>query len=89
MPYCLEALAAVAHSGNRLKRAARLFGAAQTLHKEIGSVTSTNGQAEYEQTRTGVRAVLGEEAYAAAWAEGQAMPLEEAVEYALEEDREE
>jgi hypothetical protein len=30
------------------------------------------------------RAALGEEAFAAAWAEGQAMTLEEAVAYALE-----
>jgi len=33
------------------------------------------------------RTTLGEEAFAAAWAEGQAMTLEQAVEYALKEDR--
>jgi hypothetical protein len=32
-----------------------------------------------------VRSVLSEEAFALAWAEGQAMPLDEAVAYALGE----
>jgi hypothetical protein len=31
-----------------------------------------------------VRAALGDDAFAAAWAEGRAMPLDTAVEYALE-----
>ena len=30
------------------------------------------------------RAALGEEAFAAAWEEGEAMTMEEAIEYALE-----
>ncbi len=34
------------------------------------------------------RSALGEEAFARAWAEGQAMSLEEAVEYALRDDAE-
>jgi UDP-N-acetylmuramyl pentapeptide synthase len=33
-----------------------------------------------------VRAALGEEAFAAAWAEGQAMTREQAIAYALEEE---
>jgi len=32
------------------------------------------------------RAALGEEAFAAAWAEGRAMTLEQAIAYALEEE---
>ena len=35
---------------------------------------------------TAARAALGEEAFARAWAEGQAMTLEQAVEYALSEE---
>jgi hypothetical protein len=33
-----------------------------------------------------VRAALGEEAFAAAWTAGRAMPLEQAIAYALEKD---
>jgi hypothetical protein len=33
------------------------------------------------------RAALGEEAFAAAWAAGRTMPLQQAVDYALEEPR--
>lgn len=35
----------------------------------------------YEQTVTTARSRLDEEAFAAAWAEGQAMTLEEAIDY--------
>jgi len=41
--------------------------------------------AEYERTMAEGRAALGEAAFAAAWAEGRAMSLEQALEYALEE----
>ena|SRR3989442_10196329 len=44
-----------------------------------------NERAEYERHAASARAALGEEAFAAAWAEGRAMPLERAVRVALEE----
>jgi hypothetical protein len=40
---------------------------------------------DYERDVALARAQLGEEAFAAAWAEGQAMSLEEAIAYALGE----
>jgi hypothetical protein len=39
---------------------------------------------EYDRTLVAVRAQLSVEAFAAAWAEGQAMTLEQAISYALE-----
>jgi hypothetical protein len=39
--------------------------------------------AEYERTVAEGRATLGDAAFAAVWAEGRAMALEQAVEYAL------
>jgi hypothetical protein len=39
-----------------------------------------------ERCMATARAALGEAAFAAAWAEGRAMPLDEAVAYALEEE---
>jgi hypothetical protein len=38
----------------------------------------------FEQSMTDVRASLGDAAFAAAWAEGRAMSMEQAVAYALE-----
>jgi hypothetical protein len=40
-------------------------------------------RAEYEQVLAGLRAALGEPAFAAAWAEGEATPLEQALADAL------
>jgi hypothetical protein len=47
---------------------------------------STAGQARLESAVETARRTLGEPAAAAAWAAGQAMPLEQAVAYALEEN---
>jgi predicted RNA-binding protein Jag len=41
-------------------------------------------QAEYDQTRAGALARLGEEAFERAWQEGQTMSMEEAITAALE-----
>ena len=38
---------------------------------------------QHETVRAATRARMGETAWAAAWAEGQAMPLEQALAYAL------
>jgi hypothetical protein len=43
-------------------------------------------QAEWETSLEMARSVLGEDSFARAWAEGQAMTLEQAVAYALEAD---
>jgi hypothetical protein len=40
---------------------------------------------EFERTVSDARGALGEEAFAAAWAEGRAMSLEQAIAFALEE----
>jgi hypothetical protein len=39
----------------------------------------------YEHAVATASSLLGQEAYAKAWAEGRAMSMEEAVEYALQE----
>ena len=40
--------------------------------------------AEYNRTVAAARSALGEEAFAAAWAEGRALSLQQAVDFALE-----
>jgi hypothetical protein len=44
--------------------------------------------AEYERTVAEGRATLGEAAFAAAWSEGRALALDEAIELALKETHE-
>jgi hypothetical protein len=41
--------------------------------------------AEYERHLATVSAALGEVAFTAAWAEGSALPLDDAIAYALQE----
>ncbi len=41
-------------------------------------------RAQHDQAIAAVHAALGEDGFAKAWAKGQAMPLEEAVPYALD-----
>jgi predicted ATPase/DNA-binding XRE family transcriptional regulator len=67
-----------------LRQAARLFGAVDTLHPGIRFEISAAERAEHDQAIAAARAALGEEAFAAAWAEGCAMTMAQAVAYALE-----
>ncbi len=80
---CLEGLAGVAAGHGHHERAARLLGAAEVLRKALGRDRSTFEQAAHDQRMASSRAGLGDAAFAAAWAEGRAMTLEQAVEYAL------
>lgn len=59
--------------------------AAELLREVAGSAIPLVEQDHYERDVSAVRQALSGEAFAAAWAEGRAMPLEEAVRYALEE----
>ena len=67
------------------RRAARLYGAAQALRETIGSPLPAEDRAYYEEAVADVHTIPGEASFEAAWAEGRAMPLEQAVAYALEE----
>jgi tetratricopeptide (TPR) repeat protein len=70
-----------------LARAARLFGAAEALRRAGGIYAAPPGErAEYEDALTAARATLGEAAFAAAWAEGARMTMEQACIDALQDD---
>ena len=87
--WCLEKLAEIAlTTGQResaprrdenFRRAARLFGAAEALRAPVNSTIDLVDQPEYERQVAIVRAQLDEAAFTAAWAEGQAMTLEQAI----------
>lgn len=81
---CLDGLAQIAAAEGKPERAARLFGAADAITKATGEAVPLANRAEYAQIVEGVRDSLGKEAFEAAWDEGQAMSLDEAVAYGLE-----
>ena len=83
--YSLDALATLAVTHQKAMLAARLFGAADDLQRLIHFTISPRERAERDQAIAAARTALGEEEFAKAWAEGQAMTLEEAIAYALEE----
>src|SRR5207302_3218416 len=79
----LEGLAAVAVAQGRPERAARLFAVAEALREAMGVVLTPADPAEHDRSVAAARTTLGEEAFAAAWAEGRAMAMADAIEYAL------
>ena len=80
---CLGMLAAVACRQGRPERAARLLGAVAALQEWLGAPLPPAGQAEYRRTAAAARAALGENAFRLAWNAGTAMPLEQAMVYAV------
>jgi tetratricopeptide (TPR) repeat protein len=83
MAWCLAGLGSVAALDEQPKRAARLWGAAERLRQAIGCRPPPAARATYERAMAVARAQLGEDAFAAAWAEGRARTLEQAVVEAL------
>jgi hypothetical protein len=81
----LEEMAEVAATRGEPERAACLFGVTEGLRESLGARLPPTERAKQDRCVAAVRGALGEEAFAAAWAEGRAMPLEEAVRYALVE----
>jgi len=79
----LYLLGYVAQDQGKVERAARLLGAAEGLFDALGCTWDPDERAELERHMAAVRTTLGEEAFAAAWAAGQVLSLDQAVEYAL------
>jgi len=74
--WLLWGLARVAVAQNQLKRAAQLFGATEVRY-DVNKVLSPNQRDDYERMISSVRAQLGEQAFAAAWAEGRTISREQ------------
>jgi len=79
IPYPLEALALSAADQRLFQRAAHLWGAASALRDRIHAHLPPSYEADYAPTLDKVRAALGEETFTAAWAEGRALTLEQAL----------
>jgi predicted ATPase/DNA-binding SARP family transcriptional activator len=79
----LEELAGVACVQEQLERSTRLLGASETLRGAIGALSSPSARAEHECYAIAAREGLGQEAFALAWTQGQAMTMEQVIEYVL------
>lgn len=86
MAITLPMLAGPAVAKGQLKRAATLLGAADSSFEMLGASPQPADQVEAERFAADARERLGDAAFEAAWDEGQAMSLEEAVAYALSKD---
>ena len=79
----LIGFAGVANAKGQQDRAARLLGATDVLLSTLGLSLDHPDQIEYNTCADAARTALGDKTFAAACAEGRAMTLEQAVEYAL------
>jgi predicted ATPase/transcriptional regulator with XRE-family HTH domain/Tfp pilus assembly protein PilF len=83
---CLVGLAGVAGEQGQPARAVRLCGATEALLERIGAVLERAERATHDRTIAAARAQLDEATFAAMWAAGRAMPLEQTIAYAFGED---
>jgi predicted ATPase/DNA-binding CsgD family transcriptional regulator len=79
----LEKVACSAAAYRQYRKAARLFAAAQKLHQSIGYMLEIVERLGHEKYLPLVQHGLSPAEFAAAWAEGQALTLEQAVAEAL------
>jgi hypothetical protein len=84
--HALEVAAGLAVALGSGQRAARLFGADEALRETLGLGILPIWRDHYQRGVAAARALLGDAAFAAAWAEGRAMTLVQAIAYALSED---
>ncbi|MFL5732491.1 MAG: tetratricopeptide repeat protein, partial [Chloroflexia bacterium] len=83
--WILAGLGGVAAGVGQASRGTRLLGAAEALEEAPGSIFGQDDRMVYEQGIASARAQLSEEEFEKAWAEGRAMTMEQAIEYAIEE----
>jgi predicted ATPase/DNA-binding CsgD family transcriptional regulator len=80
---CLEGLACIFAAEEASEQAARLFGAALALREAIGYQNTLEEDAWREPYVATARSLAGEDSWEEALAQGRAMSMEEAIEYAL------
>jgi tetratricopeptide (TPR) repeat protein len=85
IPNTLISLAGLEAALGQAERAARLFGAADVLREAMGVRLSVSEREAYDRDIAVARSALGEGPFAAAWAAGRALSLEDAIRFALDE----
>jgi non-specific serine/threonine protein kinase len=86
--HCLEGLASMYGAEGKIVRAAHLWGAEEALLEKLEDAVYTYvpDRALHRSQVVAARSQVDEVAWAAAWGEGRVMSLEQAVEYALEQE---
>jgi len=83
---CLVAFASLANGLKNPVRAARLFGARDSINESIGALDNQQIQRTFGPILERTKSMLDEAAFQSAWAEGRAMTMDQAIEYALSEE---
>jgi len=78
-PYALEALALVEIAQDQMVGAVQLLAATQAFHQRFQKIRTSKERAMRLSAIEQVRGALGEEAFATAWKEGEALGLKQAV----------
>ncbi len=81
--YCLEGFAKLALKYGDVQRAARLFGAAESIRREIGAPLIEAERRELDQDLAAARQQLDDAGFDVEFRSGQAMTVEEAIDFAL------
>jgi predicted ATPase/class 3 adenylate cyclase len=80
-------LAGAAGARGQVLRAARLFGATDESCQALAAYFVPSERERHDSLRAAARARLSEGAWKEAWAQGRAMTMDDAVSYALQDDR--
>ena len=80
---CLDGLAAVACTRGHYEHAARMLGAADVLREMLGYRPLADVESDHDRCVDTTRIGLGDAAFAAAWTDGRAMTLQQAIADAL------
>jgi DNA-binding NarL/FixJ family response regulator len=83
----LEGLACICVAEGAIQRVTKLFGAAEALREAVGGQHMPEEAALREPYLAAARSRLDEAAWDKAWAEGRAMSMEQAIDYALSEQK--
>ena len=82
--YCLEEFGHLAYTLQQCGRAVRLWARASALREATGEPLQRSEETRYEKSLLAAKERLGTSAFQAAWAAGEAMTFEEAINYALQ-----
>ena len=81
----LECFGFIAQALEDIPRAARLFGAAESIRGSINSLRTPSEQEDFEEARSQLQKKLKAD-FEKNWEEGSSLTLEQAIEFALEEN---
>jgi tetratricopeptide (TPR) repeat protein len=84
LPQGLAMLAGPVAAQGYLEKAVRLLGASEALLESMGIMLQAGDQFEVERYVSAIQEQLDKKTFEAAWAEGRAMSLEQAISYAFE-----